>query len=209
MGQNWAPPRDLSGVAEAEEPTDAVVIRRSHDDPEVFAVLFRRHAAVLLRYLGRRIGPEAAEDVLADTFLEAFRQRHRYDSTRPDARPWLYGIATNRMGRFRRTELRQLRATERSGVDPVLEAFAERSDARVSASATGRQLAAALARLPRGHRDALLLFAWAELTYEEVAAAIGVPVGTVRSRISRARGTLRKALGGVNPMTVEEGEPNG
>ncbi|MEV1318272.1 RNA polymerase sigma factor [Micromonospora arborensis] len=206
IGQIWATERTRSGTD--GEPDDATVLKRSRHDPEVFAVLFQRHAGQLLRYVGRRIGPEAAEDVLADTFLEAFRQRHRYDHSRPDARPWLYGIATNRMGRYRRTELRQLRATERTGTDPVLEAFTERSDARVSAGALGRRLAGALARLPRGHRDALLLVAWADMTYEEAAEALGVPVGTVRSRISRARRKLREEFGGVDPRAVEKGLVN-
>ena len=75
-------------------PVDADVIARSVQEPEVFAVLFRRHAAAIQRYVARRLGVDAAEDVVAETFLAAFDQRGRYDLSRPDARPWLYGIAT-------------------------------------------------------------------------------------------------------------------
>ena len=183
---------------------DAHVIERSRDEPEYFALLFRRHAPHLQRYITRRLGPNAAEDVLNDVFLAAFRQRGSYDRNRPDARPWLYGIATNLIGRHRRSEVRALKALSATGVDPVTEAFAERSDARVAAAANSRPLAKALAALKAPFRDALLLVAWADLTYEETAAALGVPVGTVRSRVSRARSTMRAALGGVDPTSIDE-----
>ena len=195
---------DPGVVRMPDEPDDAAVIARSRHEPEAFAVLFRRHAPKIERYLARRIGRDAAEDVLAETFLVAFRRRERYDYSRPDARPWLYGIAGNLVGRHRRSEVRQLKALARTGVDPVVHAFTERSDARVAAGALTRQLAAALARLRAGHRDALLLVIWGELTYEEAAAALGVPVGTVRSRINRARKALRDALGGVDPTAIQE-----
>ncbi len=177
--------------------SDADVIELSRREPEQFAVLFRRHAPQIQRYVLRRLGPDAADDVVAETFLLAFRQRDRYDLARLDARPWLYGIATNLIGRHRRAEIRQYRALARTGCDPVTEPFTDRVDDRVSAGAAGRRLAAALARLPAAHRDTLLLVAWGDLSYEEVAAALGVPVGTVRSRLSRARTTLRRTLGEV------------
>jgi RNA polymerase sigma-70 factor (ECF subfamily) len=135
--------------------------------------------------------------VLADTFLEAFRERHRYDFRRSDARPWLYGIATHRLGRHRRTERKQFRILERTGVDPVAAEFTERSDTRVDTGRAARRVAECLRQLPAGQRDALLLVAWADLTYEETAA-LGIPVGTVRSRVSRARSALRAILGAID-----------
>jgi len=183
---------------------DAAVIARSMAEPELFTVLFRRHAPLLQRYIARRIGPDAAEDVLAETFLTAFRHRARYDLTRLDARPWLYGIASNLLHRHRRTEIRQLKVCERTGIDPVVAAFTERADERVSADAVGRKLASALRRLRPVYRDVLLLLTWGELTYEEAAEALGVPVGTIRSRMSRARQLLRAELGGVNPTSIQE-----
>lgn len=175
---------------------DASVIARSRLEPEAFSILFRRHAPRIQRYVARRIGPDAAEDVVAETFLLAFRQRDRYDLTRGNALPWLYGIATNLVGRHRRDEIRLYQAVVRTGADPVAEQFTDRVDAAVSASAATRGLAAALAALPRRYRDVLLLVAWGDLSYEETALALGVPVGTVRSRLHRARTTLRRHLPG-------------
>jgi RNA polymerase sigma factor (sigma-70 family) len=174
---------------------DAAIIARSLDDPEQFAVLFRRHAPGLYRYAARRLGPDLADDVVADTFLHAFRQRARYRSDYPDARPWLYGIATRLIGRNRRAEIRQYHALARTGVDVVADSFAEVVDARVSAAGEYRRLAGVLAGLPAAYRDALLLIAWGQLTYEQAAVTLGVPVGTVRSRLSRARARLRAELG--------------
>ena len=89
---------------------DGVIIARSRAEPEQFALLFRRHAAGPGRYAARRPGPGPAEDIVAETFLAAFRQRDRYDVTRADARPWLCGIAGNLIRRHHRDEVRQLRA---------------------------------------------------------------------------------------------------
>jgi RNA polymerase sigma factor (sigma-70 family) len=174
--------------------TDADVIELSRHEPEQFTVLFRRHAPYIQRYVARRLGPDAADDIVAETFLLAFRQREKYDRSRADARPWLYGISTNLIGRHRRAEIRLYRALARTGADPVVEPFTDRVDERVSASSASGQLAAALAKLSADVRDTLLLAAWGDLTYEEIATALGVPVGTVRSRLSRARSKLRQIL---------------
>src|SRR2546430_17599723 len=99
-------------------PSDAAIIVRSRDEPETFALLFRRHAPQLQRYIARRLGPNVAEDVLADVFLAAFRQRNRYDPDRADARPWLYGIATNLVGRHRRGGGQAPRHLPRTRVGP-------------------------------------------------------------------------------------------
>jgi RNA polymerase sigma factor (sigma-70 family) len=182
---------------------DAGLIRRSQQDPEQFAELFRRHAPAIQRYAARRLGPGAAEDIVAEVFLAAFRQRGRYLLSQPDARPWLYGIATNLIGERRRAEVRMYRAYARSGADPLAaEGHAQRVVEVVSAEAESPRLAAALASLKKRDRDALLLFTWGDLSYEEVARALDVPVGTVRSRLNRARRKLRAALG--TPTTSED-----
>jgi RNA polymerase sigma factor (sigma-70 family) len=178
---------------------DAAIIVRSLADPEQFAVVFRRHAPVIQRYVTRRIGIDAADDVVAETFLVAFRQRASYQADRRDALPWLYGIATNLVGRHWRTELRQLRLLARTGLDPVAESFTDRVDSAVSAAGVQARLAAGLARLPAAQRDALLLVAWGGLTYDQVANATGVPLGTVQSRVNRARTRLRRALAEGDP----------
>ncbi len=188
---------------------DGTVIRHSVSDPELFAVLVRRHAPAIARYVTRRIGRDAAEDVVAETFLVAFRQRGAYtDADRGrDCLPWLYGIATRLTHRHWRSETRQLRLLARTGADPVTEPFADRVDAAVSASAVKPRLAEALARLPKAQRDALLLLVWADLSYEQIAAATGVPLGTVQSRISRARQRMRKQLADIDPQGMKEGDP--
>ncbi|MEV4326723.1 sigma-70 family RNA polymerase sigma factor, partial [Microbispora rosea] len=86
----------------APEPSDAELIEASLTAPERFAGVFDRHADEIHAYAGRRLGPEHADDVTAETFLVAFRKRQRYDTTRPDARPWLYGIAGNLISGHRR-----------------------------------------------------------------------------------------------------------
>ena len=182
------PRADLGSV------TDAELISRSIADPDCFAKLFRRHAPALQRYAIRRLGPAKAEDLVAETFFQAFRQRQRYKIEWPDARPWLYGIATNLISRERRAEVRQYRAFARTGVDTQLVQFIDEVESRVSAGSLDRLLAGVLAELPTGQREALLLIAWADLSYVEAAHALGVPVGTVRSRINRARVRLRGAL---------------
>ncbi|GAA0386284.1 DNA-directed RNA polymerase sigma-70 factor [Acrocarpospora corrugata] len=181
----------------AEEPGragDAELIRRSERDPEAFADLFDRHAPALRRYVARRLGDALADDIVSDAFLTAFRRRAHYDTTNhPDARPWLYGIAARLISRHRRVELRFYRALVRTGVDEIAEPYADRVEDRVAARQAG--LAAALAELSPGDREVLLLVAWADMTYEDVARALNIPVGTVRSRLHRARARTRQALG--------------
>jgi RNA polymerase sigma factor (sigma-70 family) len=173
---------------------DAAVIDASLRDPDRFAVIFDRHAPYVHRYLARRLGREAADDLVAETFLVAFSKRQRYDAGRPDARPWLYGIATNLVGQHRREEVRRYRLYNALGPEPAEMSHAERVVAQVTAQAMGHMLGVALAELSTRDRDVLLLVAWEDLSYDEVAAALGIPVGTVRSRLNRARKQVREVL---------------
>ncbi|MFJ7969263.1 RNA polymerase sigma factor [Streptomyces sp. NPDC096324] len=189
--------------------SDASVIERSFDEPDVFAELFHRYADDIHRYAARRLGTEAADDLMAETFVIAFQRRRRYDLSRPHARPWLYGIVTRLIGGHRRAEARRLRALSRvASTGPADggggEPLAERVAARVSAESTRGALSAALAALPARHRDVLLVVAWGDLDYAEAAEALGIPVGTVRSRLHRARKKLREALGGADPTAFRE-----
>ncbi|TWP44287.1 RNA polymerase sigma factor [Lentzea tibetensis] len=186
--------------------TDAELIERSLRVPETFATIFDRHAPHIQRYLARRLGQQVADDLLAETFLAAFAKRGRYDLGRPDARPWLYGIATNLVGQHRREEVRRYRMPS---VVPDESDHADRVAADVTAQAMRSMLTGALASLSTADRDVLLLIAWEQLSYDEVAAALGVPVGTVRSRLHRARRKVREALGTDNHTEVEELLNNG
>jgi RNA polymerase sigma factor (sigma-70 family) len=183
---------------------DAALIALSQQRPECFGLLFDRHAPAIYRYAARRMGRDAADDLVAETFLAAFQQRGRYDASRLDARPWLYGIATRLIGRHRRDEVRFFRAIARTGIDPAAESVADLVTDRVAAQGARRQLAAAMAGLPGGYRDVLLLTA-SGLGYQEIAVALGVPMGTVSSRLVRARRKVRKAVGGLNPASAGEG----
>jgi RNA polymerase sigma factor (sigma-70 family) len=200
IGRNGA---DVTALTR-ERADDSALIEQSWREPEAFAGLYDRHASHIHRYVTRRLGSSLADDVTGETFLAAFQRRRRYDLGRPDARPWLYGIAANVIGKYRRTELRMLQAFARTGADPVAESYADRADARLSAAAVQQQLAAALASLSSGDRDVLLLIAWADLSYEEVAHALAIPAGTVRSRLHRARKKVREALGGQDPTMISE-----
>jgi RNA polymerase sigma-70 factor, ECF subfamily len=186
------------------EVSDGQSIGASLTDPERFAEIFHRHWDEIHRYVARRLGPEAAEDVGAETFTIAFRNRGRYDLDRPDARPWLYGIATNLIGEHRRAERRRHRLLARTPADGESASFADGSDARVTAKLLGPRIASVLASLSAADRDLLLLIAWADLTYEEAAEALQVPLGTVRSRLHRVRKKIRRAFGGIDPTRLQE-----
>ncbi|MBB5080308.1 RNA polymerase sigma factor [Nonomuraea endophytica] len=187
----------LSGRPTAD--ADAAVIAESLAEPDRFARIFDLHADEIHRYAARRLGADQvslADDVTAETFLVAFRKRRSYDLTRPDARPWLYGIAGNLISKHRRTETRKLRALARTA-EPDGEAFEQRSVDRMDAERLGPSLAAALAKLGAAERELLFLLTWAELSYEQASEALGIPVGTVRSRLSRTRAKIRSALEGT------------
>ena len=177
---------------------DAAVIALSLRSPECFGAIFHRHAPAIYRYISRRLGPDSAEDLVAETFLVAFRRRRRYDGAYPDARPWLYGIATRLIGRHRRDETRFLQAIARTGADPAAETLDGQIIDRVAAQAARPELAVALTRLSQAQRDVLLLVA-SGLSYPEAGLALGVPVGTVSSRLVKARRIVREALGGADP----------
>ncbi|MEU4536060.1 RNA polymerase sigma factor [Streptosporangium sp. NPDC023825] len=176
--------------------SDAGVIRLSLRDPERFAEIFHRYFAAIHRYASARLGADAADDVAAETFLVAFRQRERYDLSRRDARAWLFGIATNLIRRHRRDEVRLYRALGRARDASATgsgAAEADFADADLVVDAQ-RRLAGALAVLKAGDREALLLVAYGELSYAEVSDALGIPPGTVGSRLNRARRRLREVL---------------
>src|SRR5215831_1557119 len=201
------PPASESAPRPAPDLADSAAIRESLQQPERFAVLYDRYAVALHRYAGRRVGDDVADDLVAATFLAAFRARRRYDPERESARPWLFGILTKEIERRHRTEKARFRALERAWSERPADGVADRVAADVTAQAVRGALAAALARLSPDERSVLLLIAWGDLRYDEVALALDIPVGTVRSRLSRARRKVREALGGTNPVAIDEERP--
>src|SRR5262250_2012051 len=149
-------------------PSAAEVIGRSLGEPEAFGLIYDRHAATLLRFLGRRAGAKVAEGLVGELFRIAFERRKTFDASRSIALPWLYGIGSKLLLKHRRGEARRLRASAR--------------------------VADAIETLPDDERETLLLFAWEELPYQSVAEALELPIGTVRSRLNRARARLRELL---------------
>src|SRR4029450_8697767 len=186
--------------------SDAEVIGHSLGEPEDFGLIYDRHAATLLRFLGRRAGAKGAEGVVGELFRIALERRKTFDASRESALPWLYGIGSNLLLKERGGEAprrgggarggggaRRLRASARMAAAP------EVADKRASAAALDARLlfprvADAIEALPDDEREALLLFAWEELPYQSMAEALELPIGTVRSRLNRARAHLRELL---------------
>jgi RNA polymerase sigma factor (sigma-70 family) len=183
--------------------SDAEVVRAAVSTPAAFEQIVLRHHGVVYRYIVRRLGPADADDLTSEVFAVAFARRRDYDGAYPNARPWLFGIATNLIRHHARREAAALRAFAVSGVDPVAPERPE-SDGALSAAVAG-----ALAAMRPRHRDVLFLHAVAELTDDEIAVALGVPVGTVKGWLHRARRVAAKelAIRGVAPPSALSSEP--
>ncbi|MEW2290214.1 RNA polymerase sigma factor [Streptomyces sp. NPDC047841] len=167
-------------------------------DPEAFRELFQEFAQAIHRH-ALRVSDDwsAAEEVVSLTFLEVWRLRERLEPGDDPVRPWVYGIATNVLHNRRRAVRRHSRAMGRLPAPDVVRDFSDETVERVD---DRRRLAAvktAVTRLRGGERDVFQLCVWSGLTYGEAADALGVPVGTVRSRLARARKRLQK-------LTAEE-----
>ncbi|TYK44053.1 RNA polymerase sigma factor [Actinomadura decatromicini] len=175
-------------------PTDADLLAASVHDSDCFTTVYDRHYADVHRYVAGRLGPQTADDVVAETFLAAFRRRAVFDPSRGSVRPWLFGIATNLIAQHRRAETRRYQALAQVGADRHPGGHDDRVAASVSAERLQPSLARALAALSRKDRDVVLLKALAQLTHEEIADVLDIPYGTVGSRLNRARKSLRAAL---------------
>lgn len=171
---------------------DGALIAASLDEPGAFAIVFDRHWPRIHRFCVSRAGA-AGEDLAAEVFRIAFDERRRFDADADNAAPWLYGIATNLLRHWFRGQARGTAALARTDRDDARDGDDD-ALSRVEAQQLGPQLAAALASIAAPDRDALLLYAWADLTYAQIAAATAVPIGTVRSRINRARVQVRTHL---------------
>jgi RNA polymerase sigma factor (sigma-70 family) len=168
--------------------SDARILRDSVSDPTVFSSVYERHLRAVSNYVARRTLAELSEDLTAEVFVRAFRNRGVFRDDHGSALPWLLGIANHLIADHRRAERRRLETLQRlAAATPVS------SDTSVGVLAP--DLVRELLRLPAADRDTLLLVVWGELTYAEAATALSVPIGTIRSRIARARQRLRRAIG--------------
>jgi RNA polymerase sigma factor (sigma-70 family) len=185
--------------------TDGVLIERSvRGRPDAFVEVVRRHEVAVHAFLARRAGRQAADDLLGEVWVRAFGGRAGFDPGHDDARPWLYGIARNVL----RAHWRAGRPADRANRVGVAEAedpwdaVIDRLDS--AAAAGSRELAGAVRALPPEEREVLLLVAWEQLTPSQAAAVLGIPAGTARSRLHRARAALRPVLAGAGPQTAGE-----
>ncbi len=158
------------------------------------ARLFDEHVDAVYGYVARRLGRDIAADVVGDVFEIALSQADRYEAARGSERAWLFGIATNLMRRHWRTEQRRFRANLKLANRPVVRGDALLDVAeRIDASTDAERVMTAVADLAPEDRDLLLLVAWESVPYKLCAEILGVPVGTVRSRLHRIRRELRRA----------------
>ncbi|MEU9019075.1 RNA polymerase sigma factor [Actinomadura sp. NPDC048394] len=178
-----------------ESPADLDLVTGFRRDPERFTDVHDRYFRDVYRYVAGRLDAQIAEDIAAETFCLAFGKRDRFDPERGSLRAWLFGIATNLVAQHRRKEARRYRAMARSAGDaPDVGSHEDRVVTETAAARMRPQLAKALASLSPGERDVVLLVALAELSYDEVSDALGIPQGTVGSRLSRARKKLHDAI---------------
>jgi RNA polymerase sigma-70 factor (ECF subfamily) len=186
---------DNAIITGCEDVADSWVIKASLDSPEAFVYLFNRHFDAIYGYLIRRVGPDIGNDLASEVFTQAFACRDHYDLGRQDAAPWLYGICTNLLRRHHRSEQRRLRAYAR--------AVASASTADAPSLSLDPKLAAGLMSMKQVDREVLLLHAWADLDYAGIAAALSIPLGTVRSRLNRARRQMQTVTA-REPSSIEE-----
>jgi RNA polymerase sigma factor (sigma-70 family) len=192
-----APPDLAVGHPQRSEPPeadDSALLAASVEDGDRFTAVYDRHFDGVYRYVAGRLGAQAADDVVAETFLTAFRRRAVFDAARGSVRPWLFGIATRLVAQHRRAETRRYQAFARFGPEPQEDGHEDRVVTRLDAEDMQPALARALAGLSHKDRDVVLLVALSRLSHEEVAAALDIPYGTVGSRLNRARKNLRAAL---------------
>lgn len=187
--------------------------RSVEGDSRAFGGLFERHSRRIYNYLFRRCGDwTTAEDLLSIVFLEAWRKRRSVSMERESVLPFLYGVATNVLRNHRRAQLRYHLALRRMSLVRESQSDEGAADERLTDELRMKEILAVFARLPRREQDVLSLCVWMGLSYEEAAEALHLPIGTVRSRLSRGRARLRELLADTghevlgNPITRAEQE---
>lgn len=190
------------------EPDDSTLWTRARSgDRAAFGTLFERHGNAIYNYCFRRIGEWAtAEDLLSIVFLEAWRRRSK-DLPPGKVLPWLYGIATNVVRNQQRSQRRHAAALRRMPAPRSDPSFAELADAHLDDEREMQRVLALVGRLPKHEHDVFALCGWSELSYEDAAIALDVPVGTVRSRLSRARARLRELEPAFGHQPDDTAEP--
>jgi RNA polymerase sigma-70 factor, ECF subfamily len=174
-------------------PSDASLWAQARaGDADAFGLLFRRHAKAIYNFLFRSTADwAAADDLLSIVFLEAWRRRDK-ELDGGYVLPWFYGIAVNVLRNRSRSERRFAAAVRRLPKPEAEPDFAPAAEERVDDERQMQHAVALLHALPEREQEVFALCAWMELSYEDAALALGLPIGTVRSRLSRARARLRE-----------------
>lgn len=182
--------------------TDSEIIVASRRSPELFEVIFERHYQAVFRFAAGRAGVDEAGDIASDTFVRAFDRRERFRTDRESALPWLFGIAANVSRERRRKSARRQNMLQRAVVLVAGEDSRFEADAAQRVDAVSRRdgLAAALAVLTEDEYQVLMLLAIADFTYADIAEHLEIPIGTVRSRIHRARRKMRELMEADRPI---------
>lgn len=186
--------------------TDADLWGRARDgDEHAFGALFDRHSRAVYNYCFRRTADwSAAEDLTSVVFLETWRQRDKVRMESDSLLPWLYGVATNVLNNHRRSRRRHRDALARLPKPPPAPDGADDTGDRIDAERRMKEVLAGLASLSQRDQEVLVLCVWQGLEYAQAAEALGVPVGTVRSRLARARRKLRNATALHAAIPLEE-----
>lgn len=185
--------------------SDAQVIESSLDEPDAFGLIFERYRDDVFAFVAKRLGRQVAVDITADVFLRALRIRSTYDLSRPNARPWLYGIASNLIGdSLRKRSVRRRHRTTAATrlLAPVSDPY-DQALSDIRSRQLGPAITSALGELAEPQRAALILFAVDGLSYPEIAEHLDVALGTVKSRVSRAKQDMRSRLSRLGIETAE------
>lgn len=175
--------------------SDAWLIRESFSDSTYFEVLFERHYEAVHRFIGRQVGPDRTDDLAQDTFVEAWDHRDRYDQDRPNARPWLFGIAHNLvLAEYRRAGRQTVAYALVAASTEITVDVSSDVDDRLAAMSIRTLVRDAIFALPDTERASLILVAVGALSYADAAKELGVPVGTVKTRTMRAKRRIRQTL---------------
>lgn len=177
----------------SESESDAVALARSLMEPRAFDVVYERHVRPIHAFIAARVGPDAAEDITASTFATAFERRDRFDKAATTARPWLYGIAVNKLKQHREAEGRWLTASRRELAEAISDDLAD-AEARSDAKELLPVIVRAMQQLTTTERDVLLLHVLGEYSHTEIAQLLGIRRATAKMRLSRGRDRMRREI---------------
>jgi RNA polymerase sigma factor (sigma-70 family) len=186
---------------------DPELLERAGSQPEVFGELFRRHSRSVYAYCARRTGNlDLAEDLTSIVFMEAFRRRRKLQLSNASALPWLLGVANNVARNADRSVRRYRSALDRLPPQANSTSSEDNAIERLAAQEAIARALEAISALTRAEQDVVLLVLWSELSYADAATALGIPIGTVRSRLASARAKFNGSATVTKTLTASREE---